>query len=241
MRGRLRLAERCFIVTLILVVIMGCAPKRLRDEKSESVHLAHTLPSLLRKYQGVPSLYARLSLKVQLREQLHFARGMVVYARPERLRIKVTTPLGGTVGDIIFIEGFLRLILPAKGRAYCGRIDELDLKGYEQLTVEMTYGEYMNEGGWYFPTRIYAEVEKLGMRFELTLKDVQVSVSPPEGIFALTTGDFDVVPLAELWRHLRRTDSQGGGKHDVREGRERAGFLDITWPSYVQTQGPKLR
>lgn len=198
---------RNFLISLITIaVITGCMPKRLpeREEEEENVPLSQALVTALNRYRGVSSLRAQLFAKVEVREEFQLLRGVLLYERPAHLRLRLTTPIGGTVGEVIYSEGLISILLPTEGKMYRGLLKKEGPCTGDTLFLTMTFRDYQEIGGRSFPTRIYGEVEGKRIRFDLKLKKPQVNLPLPERAFIPATAGWEILPLADLKGLLSR-------------------------------------
>ncbi|MCJ7545529.1 MAG: hypothetical protein MUP30_01700 [Deltaproteobacteria bacterium] len=186
------------IVLTVLAMTAGCAPQRLPLEQGERIPLSQVLQQTLRHYEGINTLQTQLFIQLEMRDEYYVLRGVLLYERPTRLRLQLSSSLGGTVGEVIYNEGLVSILLPSKGRIYQGRIEEGEGKGGDALFLIMIYNDYAEIGGRRFPTRIYGEGEEMSIRFNVRLRDPQVDVALPEGVFIPPTAGWEVHPLSEL-------------------------------------------
>jgi len=186
------------IVLIVLAMTAGCAPQRLPLEQGERIPLSQVLQQTLRHYEGINTLQTQLFIQLEMRDEYYVLRGVLLYERPVRLRLQLTSSLGGTVGEVIYNEGLISILLPSKGRIYQGRIEEGEGKGGDALFLIMIYSDYAEIGGRRFPTRIYVEGEEMSIRFNVRFRDPQVDVALPEGVFIPPTAGWEVHPLSEL-------------------------------------------
>ncbi len=189
---------KLFACIVILVIVMGCVPKRLSKEEGERVPLCQALPVTLSRYQGVSSLQAQVLLKLGARDEYYLMRGLLLYERPARLRLRLTSTLGGTVGEVIYSDGLLYVLLPVEGKIFMGWIGGKNSQKGGTIFLKLSYRNYEQIGRKRLPTRIYGEVEGKRIRFELRLKDLQIDLPLPEGVFSPTTGGWEVHPLEDL-------------------------------------------
>ena len=183
-------------------MVLGCAPKRLPEGEEEKVPLSKALTETLRKYRGMTSLQAQLFLKLEVREEFHLLRGVLLYKRPGQLRLRLTSAFGGTVAEVVYNEGFLSILMPSKRTIYMGWTSESDPWGEDTFLLKMAYKDYADAAGGRFPTRIYGEVEGEGISFELRLKEPRVNVALPQEVFSPTTAGWKIRPLADLKKLL---------------------------------------
>ncbi len=186
------------VVLIVFAMIAGCAPQRLPMEKGERIPISRILAHTLRQYEGIHTLQTQLFIQLELRDEYYVLRGVLLYEKPSRLRMQLSSSLGGTVGEVIYNEGFLSLLVPSKERIYQGRINEGEGQEGYTLFLTMSYGDYQEIGGRRFPTRIYGEGEKIDLRINVRLKDPEVDCALPEGTFSPPAGNWKVYPLSEL-------------------------------------------
>jgi len=194
----MRLIKTCIIGIVVLALTAGCMPKRLPEGKGERIPLSQVLSHTLKQYEGVNTLQARLFIQLEPGDDYYVLRGVLLYERPARLRLRLTTSMGGTIGEVIYNEGLLAFILPTKGTIYQGWIGEEGQRNMETLFLVIMYDDYAELEGRRFPTRIYGEGEGLEMRFDIKLKDPQVDIALPEGAFTPPTEGWEVHPLEDL-------------------------------------------
>jgi hypothetical protein len=194
----MRFIKACLVSSIVIAMVLGCAPKRLPEGEEEKVPLSKALTETLRKYRGVTSLQAQLFLKLDVREEFHLLRGVLLYKRPGQLRLRLTSAIGGTVAEVVYNEGLLSILLPSKGKIFMGRTSESDPWVEDTLVLKMAYKDYADTAGGRFPTRIYGEVEGEGISFELRLKQPRVNVVLPQEVFSPTTAGWKIHPLADL-------------------------------------------
>ncbi len=186
------------LVLIVLTMTAGCAPRRLPLEKGERIPLPQVLQQTLSHYEGINTLQTQLFIQLEMRDEYYVLRGVLLYERPTRMRLQLRSSLGGTVGEVIYNEGLISILLPSKGRIYQGRIEEREGKGGDDLFLILVYNDYAEIGGRRFPTRIYGEGEGMSLRFNVRLKDPQVDCVLPEGAFNPAVAGWELHPLSEL-------------------------------------------
>jgi hypothetical protein len=185
------------LALILLAVTGGCASQRPPLEMGERIPLPEVLQETLRHYEGINTLQTQLFIQIELRDEYYVLRGILLYERPDRVRLQLTSSLGGTVGEVIYNEGLLSIILPSKERIYQGRIEEDDRAG-DTLFLTMIYDDYEEIGGRRFPTRIYGEGEEMALRFNVRLKDPQVDIELQGDTFTPPTEGWELHSLSEL-------------------------------------------
>ena len=194
----MKLIKFCVIVIIMLAVTVGCAPKRLPEEKGEKIPLSQFFTTTLKRYEGVNTLQTHLFVRLSVRGNVYPLQGLLLYERPARLRLRLTTSVGGTVGEIIYSDGLLAILLPTEKKIYRGLIEAESNPGAESLFLIMTYTDYAEMQGRSFPTRIYGEAEDMEIRFEMKLKDPQVDITLAEGAFTPVAKGWEFHPLSDL-------------------------------------------
>jgi hypothetical protein len=196
------------IVMIMLALAAGCVPKRMPEEKGERIPLSQVFTHTLKRYEGISTLQSRLFVHLDLRDEYYILHGVLLYERPARLRLRLTTNFGGTVvGEVIYNEGLLCLILPSEEKIFRGWIEERDNPQADTLFLAMTYTD---EGERGFPTRISGEGEGMGISFDIKLKDPQVDIPLPQGAFAPPPGGWEVHPLEDLKYFLHKIEAGAG-------------------------------
>jgi len=206
----MKLIKGCGIVIIMLALTAGCMPKRIPEEKGERIPLSQVLTQTLRRYERINTLQSQLFVKLELRGEYYILRGILLYERPARLRLRLTHDLGGTVGEVIYNEGLLSILLPTEGKIYQGWIEEGGNPETETLFLTMVYDDYAETEAGRFPTRIYGETEGMEVRFDMTLKEPQVDLMLPQGAFCPPTAGWELYPLEDL-KHLLRGIKAGAG------------------------------
>jgi hypothetical protein len=186
------------LVLIVLTMTAGCAPRRLPLEKGERIPLSQVLQQTLRHYEGINTLQTQLFIQLEMRDEYYVLRGVLLYERPTRLRLQLSSSLGGTVGEVIYNGDLLSILLPSKGRIYQGSIKEGEGRAGDSLFLIMIYNDYAEMGVRRFPTRIYGEGEGMSLRFNVRLKDPQVDIVLPQGAFNPPTAGWELHPLSEL-------------------------------------------
>jgi hypothetical protein len=185
------------IILGICAMVLGCAPKRMPEEKGERVPLSQVLPVIATKYQGVRSLQAQVTAKLEVQQEVYLLQGILLYENPSSLRLQLAMRLGPTAGEVIYRDGLLMILVPSEGKLYQGRLQETR-EGEEALVLTMSFQDYQDTEHGSVPLRVCGETHDAGLRFELRLKDLKVNAPLPAGAFAPRTGGWEVHPLADL-------------------------------------------
>jgi hypothetical protein len=206
----MKLIKGFVIVAIMLALTAGCMPKKIPEEKGERIPLSQVLSHTLKRYEGINTLQSQLFVQLNLRDEYYVLQGILLYERPARLRLRLTTNFGGTVGEVIYNEGFVCILFPSKGQIYQGWIDEGENPKEETLFLIMAYSNDDKTEGLGFPTRISGEGEGIGIRFDMKLKDPQVDLLLPEGAFIPPSGGWEIHPLEDLKDLLHKIETGAG-------------------------------
>lgn len=186
------------LVTLsICAIALGCAPTRMPEQEGEKVPLSRVIPLITTQYQGVRSLQAQVTVKLEVQEEFYLLHGLFLYENPASLRLQLAANLGPTLGEVIYADGLLTILVPSEERLYQGWLQET---GPEEGTpsLAMSFQDYLDAEHGRFPTRLYGEAEGAGLRFELRLREPKINVPVPAGAFIPRTVGWEIRPLADL-------------------------------------------
>lgn len=126
---------RLFLVLLLgpLVLLAGCTVVGPKEELPLKQVTVEDLTALLRQRDvAVSSMKGLFSAKVRggLIPILSRVEGTVYYRRPNALRLKGFTPLGGEVFEFVQADEWYRLRLPMEGKVYSGSQADLKDQGH---------------------------------------------------------------------------------------------------------------
>jgi hypothetical protein len=206
----MKLIKGFVIVIVMLALAAGCVPKRIPEEKGERIPLSQVLSQTLRRYEGINTLQSRLFVQLDLRDEYYVLQGVLLYERPARLRLRLTTNFGGTVGEVIYNEGMIFILLPSEGKIYQGWIEEGENPKAETLFLIMAFSDDDETEGLGFPTRISGDGEGMGIRFDMKLKDPQVDLPLPKRAFSPPLGGWEIHPLEDLKDLLNKIEAGAG-------------------------------
>lgn len=207
---RRSMSMRCgFIGFIICVLVLGCAPKRMPEEGWERIPLSQIVPTTIMRYQGVRSLQAQLSVKLEVQDDFYLLRGILLYENPDSLRLQLASSLGPTVGEVIYTDGLLVILVPSEGKLYQGWLNQDSQPGEDTLFLTLNFQDYHDMGTGQFPTTIYGVVENAGVRFELRLKEPKIDLPLSAEAFTTPRAGWEVHPLADLKKLLRTAKGQG--------------------------------
>ncbi len=191
------------ILSLFLTVFLlsGCPKKMARIPSIEAPPVRDPVTRLLEAFSSAETLQAKASIRldtVRKGEELKFLlNGIVLYERPDKLRILGYHPFGMGVFDALYRGGEFVLFSPLQNRAYTGEISEfgdLIAKANVRISTEKPEGSDV-------PDRIRIEMPEKETRLDVKLKEITINQSlskdafqwvPPEGV--------DIRPLAQFLR-----------------------------------------
>jgi hypothetical protein len=206
----MKVIKEFVIVIVMLALVAGCAPKKIPEGRGERIPLPLVLTQTLKRYEGVNTLQSRLFAQLDLRDEYYVLQGVLLYERPARLRLRLTTNFGGTVGEVIYNEGLLCILLPSEEKIFRGWIEEGENPKAEPLFLTMVYNDYTELEGRHFPTRISGKGEGMEIRFNIKLKDPQVDLPLAEDAFIPATVGWEIHPLEDLKLLLQVIEAGAG-------------------------------
>jgi outer membrane lipoprotein-sorting protein len=192
----------CFFILGLLFLALflsGCPKQVARIPSIEAPSAENPMAKLLGAFSAVESLQAKASIRVEtvrMGEEMNFLlNGLLLYQRPDKLRILGYHPLGMGLFDALYRNGEFFLLSPLQKRVYTGEISEFeDLieKAGIRISTEKAEGSEI-------PNRIRIEAVEKKTRVELKLKEISVNSSLPEDSFEwLEPEGVEVQPLAKL-------------------------------------------
>src|SRR4030042_1739154 len=189
------------ILSLFLLVLFlsGCPKKVAKIPSIEVPPVKDPMAKLLEAFSPADSVQAKASIRldtVRKGEELKFLlNGIVLYEKPDKLRILGYHPFGMGVFDALYRGGELFLFSPMQNRAYTGEISEfrdLIAKANIRISTEKPEG---NE----IPNRIRIEMPEKGTRLDGKLKEISVNQSLPKDTFQWVAPEgVEIKPLAQF-------------------------------------------
>ena len=184
---------------LILLFLSGCPKKLAKIPSFEAPPAKDPVAELLEAFSSAESLQAKASIRldtVRKGEELKFLlNGVVLYEKPDKLRILGYHPFGMGVFDALYRGGEFLLFSPLQNRAYTGEISEfadLIAKANIKISTEKSVGSDL-------PDRIRIEMPEKETRVDVKLKEMSVNQPLPEDAFQWVAPEgVDVRPLAQF-------------------------------------------
>ena len=193
----MKLHAYALVMVMLCAVVLGCAPQKILQEGRETVPFAQVFAEITRQYQGVDSLQAQASLKLEVQGEYYVLRGPFLYEKPDSLRMRFAVSLGPTVGEIIYTNGLVQVLVPSEEKLYQGRLQE-----GSPLFLTMRFQDYQDAQPGRFPMTISGDLEAMGLKFELRMKEPRINLPLPPGAFAPGQTGWKVYPLADLKEFL---------------------------------------
>jgi outer membrane lipoprotein-sorting protein len=189
------------IVSLFLLglFLSGCPKKVVKIPSVEAPPVENPIGKLLEAFSSAETLQAKASIRldtVRKGEELKFLlNGVVLYEKPDKLRILGYHPFGMGVFDALYRSGKFFLLSPLQNRAYTGEISEfrdLIAKANIKISAEKPEGSEV-------PDRIRFEIPDKETRVDVKLKEILINKPLPENAFQWVVPEgVDVRPLAQF-------------------------------------------
>ena len=184
---------------LMILFLSGCPKKVAKIPPIEAPPVTDPVAKLLEAFSAVESLQAKASIRldtVRKGEALKFLlNGIVLYERPDKLRILGYHPFGMGVFDVLYRGGQFFLFSPLQNRAYTGEISEfadLIAKANIKMSTEKPEGSEV-------PDRIRIEMPEKETRLDVKLKEISVNRSLPNNAFEWVAPDgVEIKPLSQF-------------------------------------------
>jgi outer membrane lipoprotein-sorting protein len=189
------------ILSLFLLVLFlsGCPKKVAKIPSIEAPPVKDPMAKLLEAFSPADSVQAKASIRldtVRKGEELKFLlNGIVLYEKPDKLRILGYHPFGMGVFDALYRGGEFFLFSPLQNRAYTGEISEfgdLIAKANIRISTEKSEGSEV-------PNRIRIEMPEKETRVDVKLKEISVNQSLPKDAFQWVAPEgVEIKPLAQF-------------------------------------------
>jgi outer membrane lipoprotein-sorting protein len=191
----------CVILSLFLLVLFlsGCPKKVAKIPSIEVPPVKDPMAKLLEAFSSADSVQAKASIRldtVRKGEELKFLlNGIVLYEKPDKLRILGYHPFGMGVFDALYRGGEFFLFSPLQNRAYTGEISEFgDLIAKANIRISTEKAE-----GSEVPNRIRIEMPEKETRVDVKLKEISVNQSLPKDAFQWVAPEgVEIKPLAQF-------------------------------------------
>ena len=184
---------------LLILFLSGCPKKVVKIPSIEAPPVKDPMATLLEAFSSAESLQAKASIRletVRKGEALKFLlNGIVLYEKPDKLRILGYHPFGMGVFDALYRGGEFFLFSPLQNRAYTGEISDfrdLIAKANIKISAEKPEGSDV-------PDRIRIEMPEKETRLDVRLKEISLNQSLPKDSFQWVTPEgVEIKPLAQF-------------------------------------------
>ena len=184
---------------LLILFLSGCPKKVVKIPSIEAPPVKDPMATLLEAFSPAESLQAKASIRletVRKGEALKFLlNGVVLYEKPDKLRILGYHPFGMGVFDALYRGGEFFLFSPLQNRAYTGEISDfrdLIAKANIKISAEKPEGNEV-------PNRIRIEMPEKQTRLDVRLKEISLNQSLPKDSFQWVTPEgVEIKPLAQF-------------------------------------------
>ena len=184
---------------LLILFLSGCPKKVVKIPSIEAPPVKDPMATLLEAFSPAESLQAKASIRletVRKGEALKFLlNGVVLYEKPDKLRILGYHPFGMGVFDALYRGGEFFLFSPLQNRAYTGEISDfrdLIAKANIKISAEKPEGSEV-------PNRIRIEMPEKQTRLDVRLKEISINQSLPMDSFQWVTPEgVEIKPLAQF-------------------------------------------
>ena len=191
-----------YIGLFMLILLLSGCPKKVPIPSIEAPPVRDPMAKLLEAFSSAETLQAKASIRldtVRKGEELKFLlNGIVLYEKPDRLRILGYHPFGMGVFDALYRGGEFVLFSPLQNRAYTGEISEfgdLMVKANVRISTEKPEGSEV-------PDRIRIEMPEKETRLDVKLKEITVNQPLPKDAFQWVPPEG--VEIKSLARFLKR-------------------------------------
>lgn len=199
-----RMAKRrsAFILCVLIasLFLWGCPKKVVRIPPIEAPPVKDPIARFLEDFSPVESFRARASLRfdaVRKGEEIRYPviQGVVLFERPDKLRILGYHPLGMGLFDALYRSGEFFLLIPIQNSAYTGEVsefrDQIEQAGI-RISTEKSEGSQI-------PNRIRIEVPDKQVRLDLRLREISINpLLPPESFQWIVSEGVNVRPLSQF-------------------------------------------
>jgi outer membrane lipoprotein-sorting protein len=184
---------------LLVLLLSGCPKKVAKIPPVEVPPVMDPMAKLLEAFSSAESLQAKASIRldtVRKGEEFKFLlNGVVLYEKPDKLRILGYHPFGIGVFDVLYRGGEFFLFSPLQNRAYTGEISEFgDLIAKANIRISTERPE-----GSEIPNRIRIEMPEKETRLDVRLKEISINQSLPKDAFRWEPPEgVEIKPLAQF-------------------------------------------
>lgn len=187
----------CFF--LMILFLAGCPKKVVKVPSIEIPPEKDPVTKLLDAFSAADTVQAKASIRldtVRKGEELKFLlNGIVLYEKPDKLRILGYHPFGMGVFDALYRGGEFFLYSPLQNKAFTGEVSEfagLIAKADIRISTEKPEGSDV-------PNRVRIEMPEKQTRLDVRLKEISLNQSLPKDAFEWVMPEgVETKPLAQF-------------------------------------------
>ncbi len=195
------------VLLLLGYLLCGCPKKIPEPVFIERPPSKNPIATLLDAFSPVESLRAKASIRIDTvrnGQAVHFPslNGVLLYEKPDRLRVLGYHPLGMGLFDALYRNGEFYILIPAQKRAYTGEVsqfeDLIEKAGPILISTEKVEASQI-------PSWIRIDVVEKETQIDLRLKEISTNSRLPEDSFQWDVPEgVGVEPLINLLKKRLR-------------------------------------
>jgi predicted small lipoprotein YifL len=201
-----RLALSILVLLLSGLILTGCPKKPpVVVPPLEKPPFVNPIERVLEILSFADSVQARATLRLDLMmdgEKTNFLlNGLILYQKPDKLRILGYHPLGMGLFDALYRNGEFILLVPLQKRVYTGEVFQFEdaMKRAGEIRITTSMNEKHN-----VPSRIRIHIVEKEVEIEIRMKEVQANQALPDDAFQWTLPEgVDVRPLGSLLKRIK--------------------------------------
>lgn len=191
-----------YLLCLTITILYGCPKSKIEIKPHDRPAFVNPFEKILMEFSKVDSFQSKTSIRIESErsgeEIKYLLDGIILFHKPDRLRILGFHPLGISIFDALYYEGQLLIFIPFQKKAYIGEISKLD-EMMEKAGEIIVTSEKVQESE--IPGQINIEAKEIGIRFFIKLKDISLNPDLSEETFAWNLPEgIEIRPISRLLR-----------------------------------------
>jgi len=201
--------RRSFIFALLLLIgflLAGCPKKPLAPAPPiEKPPFVNPIDKVLEIFTFADTLQAKASIRIDMvrdgEKQFLLFNGIVLYQKPDMLRILGYHPLGMGLFDALYRNGEFSLLLPLQKMAFIGEVSQFEDAMRKVGEIQVTSGKNEMRN---IPNRIRINLVEKEVEIDLRLKEILVNQDLSEDAFQWSLPEgVEARPLSRLLRAIK--------------------------------------
>jgi len=194
------------LLSLVGLILMGC-PKRPPAPAPyvERPPYVNPIDKILEIFSFAETLQSKASIRIDLvregEKEVYILNGLILFQRPDKLRILGYHPLGMGLFDAFYRNGEFSLLIPLQKAAFSGEVSQFDgaMRKVGEIRVTSGMNEVRN-----IPNRIRIHIVEKEIEIDIRLKETLVNQELSEDAFqwALPEGVVER-PFSSLLRRIK--------------------------------------